>query len=290
MGLTEKELEAIQCPLTIECWLGFRDLTAQDAYQLSRCKNSVRKLNLNGNNITDVGLKYILSSFTSLQELNVAGNSITDVGIQYLVDYLTKHKQMTSLCLLGNQITCHGASLLATVLPSLHLNSLYLYMNSIGDHGALSIITALQDNKHLETLWLDHNLISLKGAQKIIHALSKNTSITSIELTVYHDSILLEDKEFLYQIMQRNTEIQSQRLGIAKQLLKTVRKFLIVKTPLPNELLFHLFSTGITVFTPVELITIITCLLNRETIGKFDTRLTFSGSELVRQCWLINSS
>jgi hypothetical protein len=297
MGLTIQELEMIESNQTTECWFGFRDLDQNDVHQLSLslAKNhSLKKLNLNGNSITSIGLASILTALdgnSNLIELNVAGNSIDDDGCLSLVWFLARNKSLTCLCLLGNSITDFGAIQLSTVLPHLHLTSLYLYMNLIRDKGAIAIAAALTKNSSIETLWLDHNLISLRGTQEVVQNLLNNRSLTALELTVHHDLMGREDREIMYHRLEKNKELQKKRTDAAHVLLQCCRKWGLLisssSTQLPHEIIFYILTINNTVFSQIELIKMVEYLLQRRSIGKLIFDLPFSGSELVRQCTLL---
>jgi Ran GTPase-activating protein (RanGAP) involved in mRNA processing and transport len=291
-GLSTHELNNIKSNSITECWLGFRDLGVADAYELAQALEvncTLKKLNLNGNNIQDEGLIAVLEALKGkdLMELNLAGNSIGDKGCTAVVEYLKTNRYLKSLCLLGNSITDKGAMELATVLSKdIFLESLYLYMNLIGDSGAIAIADSVKSNMHIDTLWLDHNLISLRGAQTVIQSLAQNNSITALELTVHHDSIIAEDREFIFHKLNENKSLKVERDRVGRELVGFCRRMILLDCPLPHELIYYMITMNIKVFRPQELIKIVRCLLNRDSIGKINNDSCYSGSELVKQCVL----
>ena len=92
----------------------------------------LRGLKLEGNDITDAGVKQLSSVLANsqLSSLNLSGNDITDAGVKQLSSVLA-NSQLRSLNLLGNGITDAGVKQLSSVLANSQLSSLNLVLNDI---------------------------------------------------------------------------------------------------------------------------------------------------------------
>ncbi|WPY00210.1 Putative leucine-rich repeats protein [Candidatus Trichorickettsia mobilis] len=181
----------------------FGDSIAQAlASTLANPKTKLTKLNINGNEVSNVGIEAIASALaqnpeTSLTELRIDGNigdggkssaymvhsmpGITDEGVIKLAAVLPK-TSLKILSLNKNAIGDLGAKELAAVLPESKLTELSLRTNKVGDDGAIALFSALPYSL-ITSLILHGNKIGPNAAQVLAEILpNPNIKITEIDL------------------------------------------------------------------------------------------------------------
>lgn len=114
-----------------------------------------------------------------LTSLRLAEDSLGDEAVRWLSECLVQNAFLRALDLEGNEISCIGAAMLASIVkgPASGLSKLRLGRNRISDNGALSLVKAAIDagdgnDCSLTELDLSFNYISDKGAQsltKLLH-------------------------------------------------------------------------------------------------------------------------
>ena len=144
----------------------------------------LKRLDLNGNNITHEGVKHLVTALTqtncTLNSLNLENNNITDEGVKHLATALT-HTNCTlnSLSLRRNNITDEGVKHLYTALTHTNctLNSLNLRVNNITDEAVKHLAKALtHTNCTLNSLDLGRNDITDEG-KIILNSLNINCKV-----------------------------------------------------------------------------------------------------------------
>lgn len=110
--------------------------------------NHCSVLDLSANNISSEGasiLAHVLKANPPLHELLLDHNHVSDRGTQMLAQAIsTDNTNLRVLYLGSNNITNEGAKYLAEMLKTNRtLNRLYLFENTIGDHGVQLLAEAL---------------------------------------------------------------------------------------------------------------------------------------------------
>ena len=124
-----------------------------------------------------------------LQELNLSGNDIGDEGTLLLANALSSNSKLRTLDLDSNGVTARGCQGLAALLenPNCNLEELNLYINNVGDEGALIFASALVSNRKLKTLGLGtNNGITVVGWSSILKVLCDTSSINNTFLLSNH--------------------------------------------------------------------------------------------------------
>ncbi|XP_022808222.1 NLR family CARD domain-containing protein 3-like [Stylophora pistillata] len=115
----------------------------------------------------DAGIAALAESLgrnNSLKRLDLSGNNIGDAGARALAECLRDNKSLTKLCLSSNGISDDGAVALAQYLKgNASLEKLDLSRNNIADAGAAALADCLRDNTTLTTLKLSDNNIGSVG-------------------------------------------------------------------------------------------------------------------------------
>ena len=140
----------------------------------------LKRLNLEGNNITGEGVKHLYTALThtncKLNSLNLTINNITDEGVKLLSTALTRTNcKLNRLDLINNNITDEGVKHLSTALTHTNckLNSLDLRINNITDEGVKHLSTALtHTNCKLNSLNLTLIKITDEGVKHLSTALT----------------------------------------------------------------------------------------------------------------------
>ena len=161
-------------------------LKAEGAHELSKLVSSLKNcelIELSSNNLCDEGLQHIikmLPSLINLKAFSVASNNLTSVEL--LCSMISKHCQLTHLCLSYNPIGTTGAYHITEMLKicptliDLRVASCQLY-----DDGVLFLAETLGQESKLEFLDLSENDITEVGAAYLASSLS-NSNIKKLLL------------------------------------------------------------------------------------------------------------
>ncbi len=126
-----------------------------------------------------------LSRFSGLKFLDISGCGLRCDHVSSLLGSLQHHSiHLESLLLGGNQIGNRCAQSIADYIsfdPELRL--LYLRFNNIGDEGMAPIAHALSYHKTIRTLNMAHNQISNKGMKQLCNGLLMNHSLEQLTLS-----------------------------------------------------------------------------------------------------------
>lgn len=159
-----------------------------------KSNKSLRKLNLNYNNLGDEGANVIgeaLKTNTTLRWLHLGGRgryiidytNIGNEGAKAIGEGLKRNKALTHLDVGNNYIEDEGAVVIAEALKTnTTLLQLNIEDNKIGNEGMRCFGEALEENKTLKDLNLHYNDIGQKSAVAIAKALTRNTTIARLNL------------------------------------------------------------------------------------------------------------
>ena len=124
----------------------------RDIGELIHASKDLVALEIDGNNITDVGMERLClalsESESKIKKLSLGRNEITDEGVQHLVQNL-RESNLAHLNLSHNKITHYGVTRLASFLSTspCKLSHLNLSSNSIGEKGVDSLCKVLMENE-----------------------------------------------------------------------------------------------------------------------------------------------
>eukprot|EP00049_Salpingoeca_infusionum_P012652 m.232884 g.232884 ORF g.232884 m.232884 type:complete len:415 (-) comp15239_c0_seq1:237-1481(-) len=118
------------------------------------------------------------------EEWDFHDKHLSDSDAKLIGDALLINTTVTSIFMGDNNIHARGAKALARGLKHNETLTGYLFMfkNSIGDHGAMAFADALQTNGYLRELNLQSNGIGDQGAAALAQALKNNASLTHLYL------------------------------------------------------------------------------------------------------------
>ena len=137
---------------------------------LFRLFNNLTYLNINNNQMSPVGARYIAYHLTNLTYLDISWNEIGDEGAIHIATKLTN---LTSLNISSNEIGDKGARAVATMT---NLTSLDVSSNGIGKEGAEAIAARLEKLTYLN---ISENKIGKEGAE----AIAKMGKLTSLNIS-----------------------------------------------------------------------------------------------------------
>ncbi len=148
-----------------------------------------------------------LSRFSSLKFLDISGCGLRCDHISSLLGSLRHHSiHLESLLLGGNQIGNRCTQSIADYIsfdPELRL--LYLRFNNIGDEGMAPIAHALSYHKNIRTLNMAHNQISNKGMKHLCHGLLMNHSLEELILS---GNLLFDSQSSLTDYARHSTRLK----------------------------------------------------------------------------------
>ena len=142
-------------------------------------KNSLKKLYLNDNNITDKAaddIAAVISSNTQIEVLDISGNNLQALGAMRIAKYLKHIYTPKTLFIRADKVT-------ASVSGNSCLQELYVFRTNFQRTGAKAIIKALQGICTLTKIFFANNNISNETANDIATIVSNNTKLKVIEIT-----------------------------------------------------------------------------------------------------------
>lgn len=162
--------------------------------------------------------------WSSPSHLTLLG-TLTDESAKFLADILENDKHVTSLCLLGSEITDRG---LAYIVKALHKNSTLSSLDfgvstNITDKGADIFAPLLRENKTLIDINLGlQNAIGKKGAKVLTDALRENTSLMDFWIGIDASNFISERTSYLTQNENLHKKRQEQYETQIKAFNKTI--------------------------------------------------------------------
>lgn len=181
LGNNDPTLTCIK--LNVRGWRRYNYADITKLIQALATNTCLTTLVLAGNQIGDEGAKALaraLVTNTCLATLDLAGNLIGDEGAEALARVLVTNTCLTTLDLADNLISDKGAKALGRALasPGVHLSTLIINNNRIGDEGMEALVAT-----SLSTLCVCCNRISDEGAKALEKALASNTNLTFLSLS-----------------------------------------------------------------------------------------------------------
>ena len=146
-------------------------------------------LNLENNSIGDTGVKLLCDVLSTtnwtLKRIDLNENNITSIGLQYLAKMLKTNSSLIWLGLHTNSIGDRGMEALVDTLTrdNKNLEVLDLCFNkSITDKCVESLIEMVQHNRSLKRFHMFNCNVSEAGRDRIRRAATSNTSIRQLEI------------------------------------------------------------------------------------------------------------
>jgi Ran GTPase-activating protein (RanGAP) involved in mRNA processing and transport len=204
-----------------------RMLAAALQHRRTRTNSALRRLSLEGNAITDVGVRALCDAMpgTGLCILKLGKHMLGEVGARSIAKLLRRPDcPLRRLDLRSCHLGDGGASLLAAAMPhNSSLHSLCLGRNHIGDGAVQQFAVALQQNTMLQTLDLQYNRFTDAGVVALVRCLeTRNDSVQKVKLR-YCDAVSVEMKEKLLDILLVN----SHGPNLAQKTKKALRSLLL---------------------------------------------------------------
>ncbi|KAM3622800.1 uncharacterized protein V6R79_003320 [Siganus canaliculatus] len=146
---------------------------------LSTQESYVRELDLGYNSISDGGVKTLVEGLSDpkcrLKKLRLQGCEVTSLGCEYLASALRQSLKLQELDLSGNEIGSAGIQHLANGLAcgECRIETLKLSECNIEKNGCRHLASALQRNpSHLRVLDLSINMVGDQGARELLKILN----------------------------------------------------------------------------------------------------------------------
>jgi hypothetical protein len=150
----------------------------------------------------------ILPQMTCLKKLNISGNDITDVGLELLIEPLKYMTQLTSLELEATLITPIGLALLSNVFPLLinltELNLAWLFLTD-----AVVLKDLLIKVPQLKSLNLSYNKLGNQGISVLASTFTSMIQLRTLKI----DNNNIEDVSIIRDMIQKLTQLTSLNIG-----------------------------------------------------------------------------
>jgi Ran GTPase-activating protein (RanGAP) involved in mRNA processing and transport len=150
----------------------------------------------------------ILPQMTCLKKLNISGNDITDVGLELLIEPLKYMTQLTSLELEATLITPIGLALLSNVFPLLinltELNLAWLFLTD-----AVVLKYLLIKVPQLKSLNLSYNKLGNQGISVLASTFTSMIQLRTLKI----DNNNIEDVSIMRDMIQKLTQLTSLNIG-----------------------------------------------------------------------------
>jgi hypothetical protein len=178
----------------------------QPPFPFISCSPPVSSISLSYHNqkLQDIIQKYQINS-----EINLKDQHLNDQDMEIVVQEAIINKQCKKLSLENNQITSHGALIIANALNfNTNLEELMLFQNYISDVGVNYLSKVLSmNNSNLKTLGLGSNAITDNGIRYLAQMIRTNQSL--IVLGLVFNQITDQGVKFLADtISHNNTNLQ----------------------------------------------------------------------------------
>ncbi len=186
----------------------------------------VRVLDLEGNYLYDDGcrvLSTLMPDGLRVGTLNLQGNNVTSVGLYHMQQYLFKRQiKIKDLRLSNNEFSIKGAHVLfdSLSLPGCAVTSLHLASVRLGEAGAAYLSQFLATNSSLTVLDVSNNDIGDAGIMIIAQALRLNGTLQSIDIS--DNNIGPEGASHMASFLPSNTALTTIKLSRTNSRLKNI--------------------------------------------------------------------
>ena len=168
------------------------EVTPFDCFVLGYCvshSNCTWSIDLSRCDIGDEGAQMLLRGAVeeethctgSISEINLNGNGITSVELLIFPQLIIRLETLDLTFNEFNLLSCAALALLVRHVP--HLKELILFYNSIGQGGAVPLITSLTAHNSLEKLSLNNTGIGVEDCQALSELLSSSTSLKELNIS-----------------------------------------------------------------------------------------------------------
>ncbi|KAL4479127.1 hypothetical protein ABPG72_008957 [Tetrahymena utriculariae] len=141
---------------------------------------SIHSIDFSNNNIGAEGTRGLIPLFDSkkfnqLRKLNLENNNITDIGLKAIIPHVFSNMSIYVLNISHNKLSDQSCEFIKKLLmQSSYLQELYLHWNKISSKGGILIAQGLSENLNIKVLDLSHNglgsIPKLKCGMKIIQS------------------------------------------------------------------------------------------------------------------------
>ncbi|KAJ8308489.1 hypothetical protein KUTeg_013363, partial [Tegillarca granosa] len=150
-------------------------------------EQSVTYVDLTGNDIGAIGLKFLFDAFgdnSTVTYLNISSNSLRTEGAEIVTSFLVRQGVLESLCLSDNGFNDSDGVILSRIIKeNKSLKKLVLSKNEFGEAAGIAFGKAIGINDRLDTLDLSCNHIRRKGAACIAAGIKENVGLKRIDLS-----------------------------------------------------------------------------------------------------------
>lgn len=210
--------------------LSWNKITSSGVTSLSSFFHSsvtdVKILDLEGNYLNDEGCRelcVLMPEGLRVETLNLQGNNITSVGIYYMQQFLFRRQvKIKDLRLNNNELSSKGAHVLfdSLSLPGCAVTTLHLASVRLGETGAAYLSQFLATNSSVSFLDISNNDIGDTGLMRIAQALRQNESLFSIDIS--DNNIGPEGVAHLAAFLSSNTALTTIKLSRTNSRLKNI--------------------------------------------------------------------
>jgi Ran GTPase-activating protein (RanGAP) involved in mRNA processing and transport len=170
-----------------QIWLkrcGISSITPSLVGYLEERGSSLTELSLGYNRFVDDGARVLAAALpkSNLKVLNLNNNDITDVGIQYLAAGVSGSTDLIELNLRGNKVMDEGAKLLGQAIRCTKLQSLDISCNPVTDEGVNAIVEALPMSSLAELFLGDNPFVTDSPILKLTES-SRSHQLRVLNLT-----------------------------------------------------------------------------------------------------------
>ena len=188
-------------PIDVECVTVFLTCSSHKEW---------KELNLRGCLIQDYGIhilhRGLIHCDVTITTLRLNWNCLTESSSSAISD-ITIRCRVKVLIINGNETVSADARLYSIISdPSSMLKELYMNYTKLSSSAAVSLFTALSEDKNLRILYISNNDITDEACDAIVVAMKKNTSL--IELSMYDNPISGECAHLIVQALLHNRILQ----------------------------------------------------------------------------------
>ena len=230
-----------------------------------RINNTLTKINLSNNNITDKGVKKLAKAIrvnTLLQSLDISCNTISSDGILALSSCLKICKKLCKLNISNNNITDVGANYLSEVIQvNTTLQELNVSKNLISKGGIMKIVEACTKHKALCKLVCTHNNLSKSRLTDIIKYIKKENAVQIFDaswnsISIKLDKLAIKTNFQSFNILQPddNSDNIQEELWFVNKITEVEFRMEFLHCCFESEKIVNLHSIRMTDYFEIEII------------------------------------